>query len=181
MFEEIVPIIIETLISNNRKLSFKELIEITDLDTPMVTRTLRNLRDLGILSYNNTEISLFKELKANQLAAAAQMGVDLSSFANYFKIDKKEKLLALDLATHTEKVKTLDINKRKPLIQSRSYYSFKKPDEITNILQNLLEASNSALHEHLSKVALKDKQLATLLELHSNAETSLLNYMRDKK
>lgn len=181
MFEEIVPVVVETLISNNRKLTITEIQEISDLELPMLNRTVRILKDLGIVAITNNNVVLSKELKASQLAAAAQMGVDLSSFSDFFKIDKKEKQLAIELASHAEKVKNLDITKRKPLVQTRAYYNFKKSDDVTVILQNLLEASNNALCEYMAKIAVKDKQLAALIELHSNAENSLLSYVKDKK
>lgn len=56
------------------------------------------------------------------------MGVDLGEFSHFFVIGEWRKKLALELATQAEKIKTLDISKRKPLLQKRAYFSNGKTD-----------------------------------------------------
>jgi hypothetical protein len=119
---------------------------------------------------------LVKELKGIHVAKAAQIGLDLGAFESFFKIDKKEKKLALELATQAEKIKNLDIKKRKPLLQKRTYFIQNKTDDTYENLMLLFEASNATLYEHLEKLAEKDSYLQLLLNMHNQADFSLRDY-----
>lgn len=182
MLQELIPIIIEVLINHKQPAEVDEIMEISGYDLLDVNKGLNLLTELGLTrkSINkNTEVIsylLIKELKAIHLAKAAQLGVDLNAFDNHFKIDKKEKKLALDLATQAEKIKHLDITKRKPLLQKRRYLNHDKTDDVYENLMLLFEASNMTLYEYIEEVSKKDAYLKLLITMHQEAEISLKNY-----
>lgn len=180
MFEEIAPYIIEALIDNENSLTIDSIVKITDYDKPIVNRTVRILGELGILISKDNLLSLNKNLKAIHIARVAQLGVDLTQFNGFFKIDKKEKTTAIEIAASVDKIKNLDLKGRKPLVQNRLFFTVKNSDEVTAILINLLEASNHTLYEYLNKLSQKDKHLKSLMDLHSSAEKSLSDYLKDK-
>jgi Fe2+ or Zn2+ uptake regulation protein len=186
MFEEIIPTIVDILIAEKRAMTTEELIDTSDFESAHLTRALNILKDLGLVNKttnknNVTVYQLIKELKGIHLAKAAQIGIDLSSFDGHFIINPKERTLALELATQAEKIKMLDVNKRKPLLQKRSYLNIKKVDDVTENLVLLLEASSASLHEYLEKLSEKDAYLQLLLTMHDQAEKSLQDYSNNLK
>lgn len=178
MFEEIAPSLIEALIENKNQLSIDDLVNITDYEKPVVSRCLRILTELGLVSSKSSKLSLNREVKAIQIASAAQLGMDLSTFGTFFKIDKKERATAIEIASSVDKVKSLDPSKKRPMVQNRSYLTVKNNDEVSAILVNLLEATNNSLYEYLIKLSSKDKHLKSLLDLHQSAEDSLISYLK---
>lgn len=179
MFEESAPVIIDSLIENSGELTIKELSEITDLEQPIINRTIRILKQINVIKSSGSKITLIQNIKANDIVTASQLGLDLESFGKFFNIEKHEKELALEIASSVEKVKKLDIKSRNQLIQSRPFIHLKKTDEITQILLSLYESSNHALVEHLKKLSTKDKILKSLLEIHLSSEKSLVNYVKE--
>lgn len=182
MLEELIPIIIEVLVNHKKPAKIDEVVEISGYSNVEVTKGLNLLTELGLVKKSNeskveiTSYSLIKELKAIHLAKAAQLGVDLNAFDDHFKIDKKEKKLALDLATQAEKIKHLDITKRKPLLQKRRYLNSDKTDDVYDNLMLLFEASNMTLYEYIETMAKKDSYLNLLINMHKESEVSLKGY-----
>lgn len=185
MLEEIVPEIVQAMVDHKKAVKMSDIIDYTGFDEYEVSRSLHLLVQMGVVKSNGEKAttalySLIKELKGIHLARAAQLGVNLSDFDNYFKIDKKEKKIALELASQADKIKTLDVRKRKPLLQKRSYFTSSKHDDVTENLMLLLEASNANLYDYLEKLSEKDEYLKILLSLHHQAESSWNDYIGDK-
>lgn len=182
MLEELIPIIIEVLINHKKPAKVDEVIDISGYSNVEIVKGLNLLVELGLVKKTletKTDIacfSLIKDLKAIHLAKAAQLGVDLNAFDTHFKIDKKEKKLALDLATQAEKIKHLDITKRKPLLQKRRYLNNDKTDDVYDNLMLLFEASNMTLYEYIEDMAKKDNYLGLLINMHKESEVSLKSY-----
>lgn len=182
MLEELIPIVIEVLVNHKKPAKVDEVIEISGYDNLEVVKGLNLLTELGLVKKipetktEQASFTLIKELKAIHLAKAAQLGVDLNAFDTYFKIDKKEKKLALDLATQAEKIKHLNINKRKPLLQKRRYLNNDKTDDVYDNLMLLFEASNMTLYEYIEEIAKKDTYLGLLISMHKESEISLKSY-----
>jgi Fe2+ or Zn2+ uptake regulation protein len=186
MFDEVIPTIVDILIANKSPMTAENIIDDSDFDSANVVRALTLLKELGLVnkSLNKSNVAtyqLIKELKGIHLAKAAQIGIDLASFEGHFVIDEKEKSLALELATQAEKIKHLDVNKRKPLMQKRSYFALKKSDDVAENLVILLEASSASLHDYLEKLAEADPYLQLLLMMHDQAEKSLQDYSQSFK
>ena len=91
-------------------------------------------------------------------------------------IEEEEKKLALELASQAEKIKSLDVSKRKPLLQKRSYFNSGKTDGTYENLLLLYEASNTSLYEYLEALAKDDPYLQLLINMHQQAEMSLNDY-----
>lgn len=187
MFDEITPIVLESLINYKKGAKVENIEEDTGYEKIEVGRSLTLLCDLGLVFKVKEEkatqftYSLIKEIKGIHLAKAAQLGIDLSAFDEHFKIDPKEKKLALELATQAEKIKHLDISKRKPLLQKRDYLSVSKSDDVYENLLLLLEASNMTLYEYIESMASKDPYLNLLITMHQEAESSLRDYAKSLK
>lgn len=176
MLEENIALVIDILISNDMPMSVAEITEESELEQGSIINVINTLKIFEIIKKeNDNKFVLIKQLKAIQIARAAQIGIDLLSF-NYFNIDKKEKQLALELATQSDKIKNIEISSRKPLLKKRSYMP-SKSDNISDNLILLLEASNASLYDYLTKLAKKDEYLSLLMNLHEQAEKSLQNYM----
>jgi hypothetical protein len=185
MFEEIVPEIVQVMIEYKKPMKISQISEQTGFEDGDILRTLNMLVKIGLFlssgeKPNVATYEMVKQLKGIHLARAAQLGVNLSSFDNYFKIDKKEKKLALELASNAEKIKLIDVKNRKPLIQKRSYFQDNKMDDISENLMLLLEASNLNLYEYLEDLSKKDNFLKLLLTIHNQAESSWRDYIGDK-
>lgn len=178
--EELISIILEVLILNKKDMSVEEIIEICGFQKTEVIKSLNVIIDTGIIIKNkdehNTTYHIEKKLKGINVAKAAQLGIDIGAFEFFFEIDKKEKELALELATQAEKIKDLVVSKRKPLLQKRNYLNSHKSDDIYENLMLLFEASNMALYSYLEDCAKKDEYLILLLNMHSQAENSLRDY-----
>lgn len=186
MFDEVIPTIVDIIIENKGSMTAEQIIEESGFDAVNVIRALTLLKELGLVTKsinknNSTTYQLIKELKGIHLAKAAQIGIDLASFDGHFIIDEKEKCLALELATQAEKIKHLDVNKRKPLMQKRSYFNLKKSDDVAENLMILLEASSASLHDYLEQIAETDPYLKLLLMMHDQAEQSLQDYSQSVK
>jgi len=105
MLQELIPIIIEVLISHKEPAEVSDIMEISGYDLLDVNKGLNLLTELGLTRKHTAgsstiSYSLIKELKAIHLAKAAQLGVDLNAFDNHFKIDKKEKKISIGFS-HT--------------------------------------------------------------------------------
>jgi len=186
MSDEVIQTIVDILIANKTAMTSEQIIDSSGLDAVQIARTLNLLKDLGLISksFNKDNIAVYqliKELKGIHLAKAAQLGINLLSFDKHFVIDPKEKALALELATQAEKIKMLDVSKRKPLMQKRSYFLVKKNDDIAENLIALLEASSASLYDYLEKIAKNDQYLSLLLTMHDQAEKSLQEYLQNLK
>jgi Fe2+ or Zn2+ uptake regulation protein len=186
MFDEVIPTIVDILIANKGPMTTEKIVEESDFDASNVARALTLLKELGLITkaINKSNVltyQLIKELKGIHLAKAAQIGIDLSAFDGHFIIDNKERALALELATQAEKIKHLDVKKRKPLMQKRSYFTLKKTDDVAENLIVLLEASSASLHDYLEKMSASDPYLKLLLMMHDQAEQSLQDYSQNFK
>lgn len=183
MFEETAPEIIQVIIDNNTELTISEIADYTGFEVNDIARTINLLLQIGILKTQGEKISVakifvVKELKGIQVARAAQLGININSFGKFFKIDKKEKQIALELASNVEKLKLIDIKQRKPMIQKRTYFKYEKNDEVSDNLMMLLEASNANLYNYLEELSKKDEYLRLLLEIHQETEKSWQNYIK---
>ena len=187
MLEELVPIILQVLIEHRKPARVEEIMEASGCDKADVIKCLTLLCDLDLVQKEKAEkapqtiYTLIKELKGIHLAKAAQLGLDLSAFEGFFKVDKKEKQLALDLATQAEKIKNLELNKRKPLLQKRGYLVNSKADDISENLMLLYEATNMTVYEYIEQLAQKDPHLQLLITMHQQAESSLRDYVSSLK
>lgn len=177
MLKENIETIIDILILKDKS-SVDVIIEEAGLESSLVTHAINILKALDLVKKDKDKLYLNKDINSFQLAKTAQLGIDLISF-NYFYIDEEKKKLALELATNIEKIKQLEVNKRKPLIQKRLY--FKTNDEIADNLIMLLETSSLTLYEYLENLAKKDDYLKILLEMHEQSENSLSNYLEYTK
>lgn len=81
------------------------------------------------------------------------------------------------MATKAEKIKTIEIQNRKPLIQKRTTFSNRKTDDVADNLIIILEASNQSLYEYLEQLAEKDEYLRSLMLMHEQTEKSLSAYL----
>jgi len=182
MFEEIAPEVMQVIIEKNTGLSIQDICGHTGFEKNDILKTVDTLIKIGILKDDgggSTEVKfcLVKELKGIQIARAAQLGVNVGAFGKYFKIDKKEKQIALDLSSSIDKIKVIDIKHRKPLIQKRLYLRHEKNDDISDNLMLLLEASNANLYKYLETLSEKDNYLKLLLEIHRETERSWSAYI----
>lgn len=182
MLEELNPIVIEVMINYKKPCNIEEVVEICGFEKIDVTRSLNMISELGLAYKVKDELTgevtyqLIKELKGIHVAKAAQVGLDLGAFEFFFKIDKKEKQLALELATQAEKIKNLDVTKRKPLLQKRTYFIQGKTDDNYENLMVLFEASNATLYEYLETLAEKDSYLKLLMDMHTQTDLALRDY-----
>ena len=123
MIEDIVPLVLGVIVKEKKPLDLSDIIEESSCEKLEVLKSLNLLQNLKLINKNvvgdSVSYSLVKELKAIDLAKAAQVGLNLNEFEEHFKINKKEKKLALEISTQAEKIKNLDISKRKPLLQKR--------------------------------------------------------------
>lgn len=182
MLDDIVPLVLEVLIKAKKAFKVEDIIDASGCERAEVVKALSLLNDLNLVNKEKNEktnvvtYKLIKEIKAIHLAKAAQLGLDLNSFESFFKIDKKEKELALNLATQAEKIKQLELNKRKPLLQKRNYFLTEKTDDVYETLHLLLEATNSTIYEYIEELAKKDPHLKLLISMHEEAENSVRDY-----
>lgn len=189
MVKETIETVLESMISlsntNYKAVSIKEIAEEVCLEPGQVAAPLNMLVDLGLIikskSDNDFLYSLIKAPKAIHLAKVAQLGVNLQSFNHFFKIDEKEKELALAMSTNSEKMRGLDVSKRKALIQKRAYFNMNKTDEVSENLIILLEVANNTLYEYLENLAKKDPELELLMTMHAQAESSCHKYIEGLK
>lgn len=187
MLEELIPIVVEVMINHQVPCNVDDVVEVCGYEKNDVSRSLNVICELGlghkIKDEKSGEVTfqLVKELKGIHVAKAAQIGLDLGAFEYFFKIDKKEKKLALELATQAEKIKHLDISKRKPLLQKRTYFVNGKTDDTYENLMLLFEASNASLYEYIEQLAEKDGYLQLLISMHNQAEFSLRDYAETLK
>lgn len=189
MVKETIETVLESMISlsniNYKAVNIKDIAEEVCLEPAQIAAPLNMLVDLGLVikSKNDNEnlYSLIKAPKAIHLAKIAQLGVNLQSFNHFFKIDEREKELALEMSTNSEKMRGLDVSKRKSLIQKRAYFTINKTDEVAENLIVLLEVANNTLYEYLEKLAKTDPELALLMTMHSQAESSCHNYIEGLK
>lgn len=177
MLEENIALVLDILINKKKPMSIIDIAEESELDSSLLNNAVKILKLLELVTVlQDNKLQLNKMIKGITLAKAAQLGVDLLSF-NFFEISKAEKKIALDLATKAEKIKTIEIQNRKPLIQKRSSFSNRKTDDVADNLIIILEASNQALYEYLEKLAEKDEYLSSLLLMHEQTEKSLASYL----
>lgn len=185
MYEDYIPTIVQALIDENKFITIQNVADYSGFDTVTVQHAMNVLVGLGLIQRKvdkNNELTykIIENLKGIHLAKSAQLGIDLESFDNYFKIDEQEKKLALDISTKSEKIKNLDIKNRKPLLKKRGYMFQNTQDDILDNLILLVEASSDNLYEYLEELAKKDKILKMLLNMHAESESALHDYMVKK-
>lgn len=182
MIEDVISTIFEVMIDNKKPMKIDKIVDISGYEKGEVNRALNIICDIGLgykIKDDEAKVvtyQLCKNLKGIQVAKAAQMGVDLGEFSHFFVIEEGEKKLALELATQAEKIKSLDVSKRKPLLQKRAYFSNGKTDGTYENLLLLYEAANTSLYEYLEDLAKKDPYLQLLINMHQQAEASLNDY-----
>lgn len=182
MIEEVIATIFEVMINNKKPMKIDRIVDICGYEKGEANRALNVICEIGLgfkIKDDETQVityQLCKNLKGIQVAKAAQIGVDLGAFSHFFMIEEGEKKLALELATQAEKIKSLDVSKRKPLLQKRTHFSNSKTDGTYENLLLLYEAANTSLYEHLEILAKKDAYLQLLINMHQQAELSLSDY-----
>jgi hypothetical protein len=184
MFDELLSIIIQAMGENRKPMSISDLEEACGYDKSDLFSPLNTLKNIGLIKISekaNNMYELVVNLKGLHIARAAQAGVDVSSLDGYFKIDKKEKKVALEIANNGEKARGLDVKARKPLLHKRAYMEIGKTDDTYDNLILLLEGASTSLYEHLEELAKKDAYLKLLLNMHQQAENSLHNYLNGLK
>lgn len=181
MLEELLPIVVEVLIAGKQKATLREICDFCGYDEHDVSKALNILTDLSVVRTEDNKFFLLKDLKPIHLARSAQVGLDLASFDDFFHFTEKEKALALELTTKAEKLRNLDVSKRKPLLQKRGYFKLDKIDDVGNNLLLFFESTNAALYEHIEKLANEDSKLKFLLAINEEAETSLKAYIEKLK
>jgi DNA-binding transcriptional regulator GbsR (MarR family) len=171
------------LLENKDPMTVEKITEVSGCNKIEITKALGILSNIGLVTkekIEKTETHLFKVVKkvtALHLAYAAQFGIDLSIFDNYFKISQKEKDLALKMASSSEKIKEMTNSKKKPLLQKRNYLVMNKDDDIYENLVLLFESTNLSLYDYLEKLAVNDGYLKLLLDMHKQSEDSLVDYI----
>jgi hypothetical protein len=187
MLDELIPILFEVMIGYKNEIKIEKIIDICGYERGEVNRALNVICDIGLAfkikddKTNQVTYKLVKNLKGIHVAKAAQIGVDLGAFEHFFVIEKKEKELALELALQAEKIKNLDVSKRKPLLQKRTYFINGRTDDTYENLMLLFEAANSSLYEYIENLAKKDVYLSLLINMHQQAENSLRDYAENLK
>lgn len=182
MIEDVISTIFEVMIDNKKPMKIDKIVDISGYERGEVNRALNIICEIGLgfkIKDDETKIvtyQLCKNLKGIQVAKAAQMGVDLGEFSHFFVIEEEEKKLALELATQAEKIKTMDVSKRKPLLQKRAFLNNGKTDGTYENLLLLYEAANTTLYEYLESLAKQDPYLQLLINMHQQAEVSLNDY-----
>lgn len=182
MIEEIISTVFEVMIDNKKAMRIEKIVDVSGYERGEINRALNIICEIGLgfkIKDDETKVvtyQLCKNLKGIQVAKAAQMGVDLGEFSHFFSIDNEEKKLALELATQAEKIKSLDVSKRKPLLQKRSYFNNGKTDGTYENLLLLYEAANTSLYEYLESLSKEDPYLQLLINMHQQAEISLNDY-----
>lgn len=183
MIDDIVPLVLNVIANEDSNFDLDEIIEESSCEKVEVLKALNLLQNLKLINKDiisgKTVYYLVKELKAIDLARAAQVGLDLTEFEKYFNVNNKEKKLALEISTKADKIRNLDLNKRKPLLQKRSYLALSKTDDVYENLLLLLEVTNDSLYEYLEKLSENDPYLKLLLSMHEQSEISLRNYSND--
>lgn len=191
MFEqEITQVVLRLFVDKKRTMDVDSIIEELPYTKVEVLKSLSLLSGLGLLNKVSSKegskpinlYSVVTEVKALHLATAAQMGLDLNSFEKDFKINKKEKQMALELSTKVEKIKVLDAKSHKPLVsKNRHYLSVEDEDEILENLFLIFEATNMSLYEYLESKCKKDEYLSALMLLHAQSEEALKIYSEQLK
>lgn len=182
MIEDIISTVLEVMINNKKSMKIEKIVDISGYEKGEINRALNIICEIGLgfkIKDDETQVvtyQLCKNLKGIQVAKAAQVGVDLGEFFNFFVIDAEEKKLALELATQAEKIKSMDISQRKPLVQKRATFSKAKADGTYENLLLLYEASNTTLYEYLENLAKSDQYLQLLINMHQQSEISLNDY-----
>ncbi len=177
MLEENIALVLDILINKKKPMSIADIAEESELDSSLLNSAINivKLLELATLKQDG-KLYLNKIVKGINLAKAAQLGVDLVAF-NFFEVSKAEKKIALELATKAEKIKTIEIQNRKPLLQKRNHFSSRKTDDVADNLIIILEAANQSLYEYLEKLAEKDEYLKSLMLMHEQTEKSLSSYL----
>lgn len=185
MLDELLPIIVEVLIANRQEATLAEISEFCGYDSHEVTKALNLLKGLSLVrdaDHNGvTRYHLVKNIKPIHLARAAQVGLDLASFNDFFSFTDKEKAMALELTARSDQLRNLDISKRKPLLQKRGYLKVDKVDDISSNLLLFFESTNSALYDYVEGLSKNDPHLQLLISLNNEAESSLKNYLDSVK
>lgn len=189
---ELIQIVLQLTIERKSNIKIEDLLEVISEPKFEVIRCFSILTEINILKKNNVkdefngkliaEYYISDEINAIDLTRAAQLGIDLFSFEKDLKINPKEKQLSLELSTQVEKLKQLDLHKRKPLLQTkRNYLSLDLSDEISENLFLILEAANHSLYDEIEELAKSNSNLNTLLMLHKEAENTLNRYTTQQK
>lgn len=180
MLDEILPIILETILEKKSLSSVGEIMESSGCERTEVTIGLNALKDLGLIVKEQQDgkekIGAISEINGMHLAMAAQVGLDLNLFDRYFEISETEKSIALKLAVKAEQIKGLDVGRRKALLLKRDYLHVRRSDDVYENLMLLMETTNASLYEHIEELAKEDAYLRTLIEMHQQAEKSLRDY-----
>lgn len=186
---DLSSVIIQILIEANRPLKLEEIVSDVAYSRGEVLTALKDLTNLDILRktpVGESEKSGFvyllkKDINAIDITKCSNYGIDLYSFGNYFKINTKQKKMALDLSAQVEKVKTISSEQHKRLVHRHKFMSQFAIDDIANHLILFYEATNNYLLEHLDKAALTDPVLRERLSLLEHSEQELKNYLESHK
>lgn len=189
MVKETIETVLESMISlsgnKSKDVTIQDIADEVCIELPQIAGPLNMLIDLGLVIKSKVggenHYSLIKQPKAIHLAKIAQLGVNLQAFDGFFKIDEREKELALQMSTNSDKMRNMDVSKRKSLIQKRAYFNLNKHDEVAENLVILLEVANNTLYEYLEKLAKTDPELALLMTMHTQAESACHNYIEGLK
>lgn len=182
---ELSNIIIQVLIDSKKPMKLADILAEIAASKGQILGILKTLSDLEILrkqpisesDKSSFLYSLKSDITAIHVTKCSNYGIDLYSFGSFFKINNKQKKMALELSTQAEKVKTISSNNRKPLVHKHKLLNTFDIDDISNHLLLIYEASNNYLYEYLQKKSLQDSSLKELMDLHEHAEQSLKSYL----
>lgn len=185
---ELNSLIIQILIDARQPLKLEEIISDVAYPKGEILTALKNLTNLDILrknpvseSSNVLVYSLKQDISAIDVTKCSNYGIDLYSFGNYFKINNKQKKMALDLSAQAEEVRKISAERHEKLIHKHKFMTQYAVDDIANHLILFYEAANKYLIEHLDKLAEKDPVLKDRLVLLEHTEQELRKYLESHK
>lgn len=185
---ELNSLIIQILIDAKKPLKLEDIISDVAYPKGEILTALKNLTTLDILRKNPISelsnvlvYSLKQEISAIDVTKCSNYGIDLYSYGNFFKINSKQKKIALDLSTQAEEVRKISSDKHEKLIHKHKFMNQYAVDDIANHLILFYEAANKYLLEHLEKLAEKDSVLKDRLTLLEHTEQELKKYLESHK
>lgn len=183
--EDLNSILIQVLVDAKKPMKLSDITDDIAYSKGDILTALKTLSNLHILKEQPmseaqkdvTVYSLKSEITAIEVTKCSNYGIDLYSFGSFFKINSKQKKIALELASEVDKVRDISSQHRKPLVHNHKFLNQYAVDDIAKHMILIYEASNSYLLEHLIKLAEKDAVLKERLSLHEHAEKELKAYL----
>lgn len=181
---DLIHIIIEAFISKEGSLNITEIVDNTGFEKNEILKSLSIMIDMGIVYKEKkdliNEYRLNKVIDGVTIVKASGYGIDILMYDTYFNISNKDKQLALEISSQIDKVRKLELDKRKPLIYRKIFFDNIKGDDISDNLMLIYEAANNVLYEYLENKKNNDEHLALLMDIHKQTEESFKNYINSK-